>query len=64
MLKPLNINIFGNVANVYYLYKYDGEKLKDQGRVMETWVKEGNKWLAIGSLSASCDKNPPCPYSW
>ena len=63
-LKPLNINIFGNVANVYYIYKYDGEKLKDQGRVLETWVKEGNKWLAIGSLSSSCDKTSPCPYSW
>ena len=27
-IKPLNINIFGNVANVYYIYKYDGEKIK------------------------------------
>ena len=63
-LKPLNINIFGNVANVYYLYKYEGEKLSDIGRALVTLVKQGNTWLAIGSLSASCDKNPPCPYAW
>ena len=63
-IKPLIISIFGNFANVYYLYKYDGEKLKDQGRILETFVKEGDKWLQIGSLSASCNKNPPCPYSW
>ena len=63
-LRPLNVNVFGNVANVYYLYKYEGEKLSDIGRVCETWVKQGNKWFAIGSLSSSCIKNPPCLYSW
>lgn len=63
-IKPLIISIFGNFANVYYIFKYDGEKLKNQGRILETWVKEGDKWLQIGSLSASCNKNPPCPYSW
>ena len=63
-IKPLFISIFGNFANVYYIFKYDGEKLKDQGRILETLVKEGDKWLQIGSLSASCGKNPPCPYSW
>ena len=63
-LKPLNIVIFGNVANVFLLWKIDGEKIKGKSRVVETWVKEGNKWLLIGSLVANCDKLPPCPYIW
>jgi hypothetical protein len=63
-IKPLLINIFGNVANVYYIYKYEGEKLSDMGRLQDTWVKQGNKWLQISSFSASCTKNSPCPYSW
>ena len=63
-IKPLAINIIGNVANVYYIYKFDGDKLKKQGRVMETWLKENDKWLSIGTLCALCDEKPPCPYSW
>jgi ketosteroid isomerase-like protein len=63
-LKPLDINIFGNVANVYYLFKYKGDKLSDRSRVLETWIKQGNKWLQIGQHSSSCDKISSCLYDW
>ncbi len=63
-LRPLTINIFNNVANVFYLYKYEGEKFPNRGRAFETWVKQDNKWLAIGSLDSSCDYPPRCPHVW
>ena len=62
-LDPLKIHIFNNVANVFYYSKYEARKgLVVKSRVLETWVKQDNKWLAIGSLTASCDKLPTCPY--
>jgi len=63
-LRPLTIHIFNNVANVFYLYKYEGEKFSNRGRVLETWVKQDDKWLAIGSLDSSCDYLPRCPHVW
>jgi len=63
-IRPLNIHIFNNIANVYYLYKYEEVKYFDKGRVLETWIKQGNKWLLIGSLSSSCDTPPNCPHVW
>jgi len=63
-IRPLNIQIFNNVANVYYLYKYEGVRYFDNGRALETWIKQDNKWLLIGSLSSSCDMPPNCPHSW
>ncbi len=46
------------------LYKYEEVKYFDKGRVLETWIKQGNKWLLIGSLSSSCDTPPNCPHVW
>jgi uncharacterized membrane protein YwzB len=63
-LRLLTINIFNNVANVFYLYKYEGEKFSNRGRVFETWVKQDNKWLAIGSFDSSCEYLPRCPHVW
>ena len=63
-LKPLAIHVFNNVANVFYLYNWKGNKLLDKGRILDVWVKQDNKWKVIGNLSSSCDKLPPCPYSW
>ena len=61
-IRPLKINIFNNIANVYYIYEYEGAKLSDKGRVFETWMKQDNKWLLIGGLSSSCDTLPNCPH--
>ena len=63
-LKPLVIHIFNNVANVFYLYNWKGTKISDKGRILGVWVKQDNKWKVIANLSSSCDKLPPCPYSW
>ena len=65
-LKPLAIHIYGNVANVFYIYKWESanKEISDRGRALITLIKQDNKWLAIGSLRASCDTLPPCPYKW
>ena len=65
-LKPLAINIVKNVANVFYLFKWESanKEVSGRGRELITLVKQNNKWLAIGSLGSSCDKLPPCPYGW
>jgi len=63
-IRPIKINIFGDFANVYYIYKYEGTKLSDKGRVLETLMKQNNKWLLIGGLSSSCDTLPNWSYVW
>ncbi|MGV7224811.1 MAG: nuclear transport factor 2 family protein [Nitrospinales bacterium] len=63
-LRPLAITIFNNIANVFYIYKWNGNILSDKGRSFETWVKQDNKWLAIGGLTSSCDTLPSFPYAW
>lgn len=59
-LEPLAIQVFGNVANVFYMYRFRGNILSGSGRRMDTWIKQDNKWLMMGSFGASCDKLPPC----
>jgi ketosteroid isomerase-like protein len=62
-LEPLSIHIFGNVANTYYLYKYIREGYPDypvRGRVMETYLKQNNKWLIIGGMNSLCNELPKC----
>ena len=65
-IRTLSINIVKNVANVFYLYKWESanKEVSDRGRALITFVKQDNKWLAIGSLRTSCDTLPPCPYGW
>ena len=63
-LEPLSINIFGNVANVYYLYKWQGNMVSDIGRVGATFIKQDNKWLLVGYINASCDKHINCVGSF
>ena len=65
-LEPLAINIVKNVANVFYLFKWESanKEISDRGRILTTFVKQDNKWLAIGRLESSCNELPPCPYGW
>jgi len=63
-LKPLAITVFNNVANVFYIYKWNGNILSDKGRRLEVWVKQDNKWLEIGALTSSSDTLPSFPYVW
>ena len=63
-LEPLDIQIIGNVSIVFYESKWNGNLLSGYGRFMETWIKQDNKWLKIGSFSASCEKLPPCKKTY
>jgi ketosteroid isomerase-like protein len=60
-LEPINIHIFNNVANVFYIYNWSGNIMSQKSRMLETWVKQDNRWLMIGSLASPCDTLPPCP---
>ena len=57
---PIAIKIIDNIAIVFYSQKYSGNILSGSSRIMETWIKQDNKWLILGSINASCDKLPPC----
>lgn len=59
-LNPLAIKVIANVAIVFYSYKFSGNTIFRHSRTMETWIKQDNQWLMIGSLDASCDELPPC----
>lgn len=65
-LKPLAINIVMNVANVFFLFKWEDNKRgwSQRGRRMETLIKENDRWLSIGNFSSLCDKPSACPYGW
>ena len=60
-LKPLEILIYGNVANVFYEWKYKGTKAGDSGRQMETFVKEDKIWRYLGGMGCSCELPIKCP---
>ncbi|MGD2072758.1 MAG: nuclear transport factor 2 family protein [Candidatus Thorarchaeota archaeon] len=62
-LRPLEIQIIGNVANVFYEYKWNGKMYSGHSRSMDTWIKQNNKWLKISSFGGSCDKLPSCILS-
>ena len=61
-LEPLSINVFGDVAIVYYTYTWGMKKKPSSdsffseqfhsGRTMQTFVKQNNKWLLIGHMNA------------
>lgn len=61
-LRPETIQIFNNVATVYYRVDWEGTTLSDKLRKFETWIKEDNRWIQIGSLSSSCDKPSVCVF--
>ena len=53
-VRPLSIQIIGNFANIYYVYKWSGEKEYSRGRVMTVYAKQNDKWMIFGSSAASC----------
>jgi len=59
-LEPVAIKVVGNVASVFFTYKYSGNTLSGSARDLETWIKQDGKWLMINSFSAFCDELPPC----
>ena len=61
-LQPLTIQIVHNVAIVCYLCDWKGPSKIEELRVLETWIKQDNRWIQIGSFSASCDIVPSCLF--
>ena len=61
-LQPLTIQIVHNVAIVCYLCDWKGPSMVEKIRVLETWIKQDNRWIQIGSFSASCDIVPSCLF--
>jgi hypothetical protein len=60
-LKPYAIQILGDIANVFYSYKWKSKgRHSGHSRVLMTLKKENGKWLRISLISASCEKLPYC----
>jgi hypothetical protein len=47
VLKPITIKVSGSLAIIAYTYKFSGNKISGNGRIMETWIKKDNKWLIL-----------------
>ena len=64
MVKPISINVIDHsVANAFYYWKWD-TTLGDwsgKGRAMQTFIKQGDKWISIGAIYSKCSTPPPCP---
>ncbi len=56
-LEPLAIHILGDVANVFYRYKYKKDGITPprnqtyQGSMMLSYIKQHNKWLVTGNMN-------------
>jgi len=59
-LEPINIHVVGDVAIVFYSWKWKGNILSDSGRTSDTYVKQQNKWKFMGSGGCSCNTLPTC----
>ena len=60
-LIPYAIQIFGDIANVFYTYTWKADsKLSGYGRILVSLKKQNGNWLIISSLNASCEKLPLC----
>jgi hypothetical protein len=54
MLTPVEIKVFGNVANVYFIRRVtlqEGKVYSDYA--MTVWMKQDGKWLILGEMNAS-----------
>jgi len=59
-LEPLNINIVGDVAVVFYMHKWNGNIWSAWNRQISTLIKQNNKWKHIGGMACPCDTRPNC----
>ena len=56
-LKPYAVNVFGNIAIVFYSHhstyeNLEGERVELRERITHTWMKYGGEWTIIGGISA------------
>ena len=60
-LNPHAIQILGDIANVFYSYRWKAkEGYSGHNRALISFKKQEDKWLIISSFSASCEKLPQC----
>ena len=64
VLKPIDIQIINNVANVFYAYKWKAEVRGGEGRNLEAFIKQDDTWVQISSYGCMCDKSPMCNFDW
>ena len=66
-VKPISIAVIDQkVANAFYYFKWKGEDgiYSAKGRSMQTFIKQGDKWISTGSISSKCSEPPFCPSTW
>jgi hypothetical protein len=55
---PKGVNIYSDVAIIFYNIKWKGESPVNSSRVIHVWLKENGVWSMIGGMDASYDKLP------
>ena len=66
-IKPISIAIMStNLAIAFYYFKWKSKDgvYSSKDRTMQTFIKQDDKWISIGSFSSSCNKPSPCAYGW
>ena len=60
-IEPYAIQIFGDIANVFYSYRWKAKKeYSGHNRALISFKKQNGRWLIISALSSSCEKLPKC----
>ena len=60
-IDPYAIQIIGDIANVFYSFKWKAKGgSSEHGRALVSLKKQNGKWLLISSMSSSCDNLPVC----
>ncbi len=60
-IEPYAVQIFGDIANVLYSYKWEGkERFSGHNRALVILKNQNGRWLIISALSTSCGKLPKC----
>jgi len=56
-LNPLAINIVGNIATVFFYFKWEGKSPSEpyRGRNFQVYIKQDGKWKLLGSMSCPCE---------
>jgi ketosteroid isomerase-like protein len=54
--EPVAVQVFGDVAVTYAIGtvqgKDEGHEVAYRGRIAHTWMKQGDRWVIIGGMSA------------
>ena len=60
-LDPFAIQIFGDIANVFYSFNWKAKGgSSGHGRALVSLKKQSGKWLVISAITSSCDRLPAC----